>query len=32
MTEFRNAGLMKLAKGLLTITDLTGLEQIARLK
>ena len=32
MTEFRNASLMKLAKGLLTITDLTGLEQIARLK
>jgi CRP-like cAMP-binding protein len=32
MTEFRNAGLMKLAKGLLTITDLVGLEQIARLK
>jgi CRP/FNR family transcriptional regulator, anaerobic regulatory protein len=32
MTEFRNSGLMKLAKGLLTITDLTRLEQIARLK
>ena len=32
MTEFRNAGLMKLAKGLLTITDLTALEQIALLK
>jgi CRP-like cAMP-binding protein len=32
MTEFRNAGLMKLAKGLLTITDLVALEQIARLK
>ena len=31
MTEFRKAGLMKLAKGLLTITDLTGFEQIARL-
>jgi CRP-like cAMP-binding protein len=29
MTEFRNAGLMKLAKGSLTITDPTRLEQIA---
>jgi CRP-like cAMP-binding protein len=32
MTEFRNAGLMKLAKGFLTITHLAELEQIARLK
>jgi hypothetical protein len=30
--EFRNAGLLKLSKGLLTITDVAGVEQIARLK
>jgi CRP-like cAMP-binding protein len=30
MTEFRNAGLLKLSKGLLTITDLASVEQIAQ--
>ena len=30
LTEFRNAGLLKLSKGLLTITDIAGVEQIAR--
>jgi CRP-like cAMP-binding protein len=32
LTEFRNTGLLKLSKGLLTITDVAGVEQIARLK
>ena len=32
MTEFRNAGVMKLSKGILTITDLAQVEQIAQLK
>jgi CRP-like cAMP-binding protein len=32
LTEFRNAKLLKLSKGLLTITDVAAVEQIARLK
>jgi CRP-like cAMP-binding protein len=31
MTEFRNAGLMRVTKGFLTITNLASLEQIAHL-